>query len=169
MCTESYMKCSLCVILPGHDAADVWDEPLGGVESQNSNTMVALQPQLETYNVPLLTQWHSASITFDLHLVLARRLMMRLENGHETRDVTQAVNFTHPSVGFQQPILTLWKCEYTFWSTDYKIGTSRSSCVTCKILSIVNVIKITGGVNIKATCVWGNVRILLTDPKRLKN
>lgn len=34
------------VILPSQDAADVWDEPLSGVESQNPYTMVTLQPQL---------------------------------------------------------------------------------------------------------------------------
>lgn len=38
---------SLNVILPGKDAADIWDEPLGGVESQNPHTMVTLQPQLK--------------------------------------------------------------------------------------------------------------------------
>jgi len=32
------------MILPCKDAADVWDEPLGGVKSQNPHTMVTLQP-----------------------------------------------------------------------------------------------------------------------------
>ena len=42
---------SVSVILPGEDAADVCDEPLGGVESQNPHAMVTLQPQLQEHEL----------------------------------------------------------------------------------------------------------------------
>lgn len=42
---------SVNVILPGEDAADVCDEPLGGVESQNPHAMVTLQPQLQEHKL----------------------------------------------------------------------------------------------------------------------
>ena len=93
---------SLCVILPSKDAADVWDEPLGRVESQNPHAMVTLQPQLKEDNVRM-----SVLKTCIFHDSVARCLcyswptscfkshLIGHKHVHETRDVTQAVNFTH--------------------------------------------------------------------------
>ena len=52
-----------------------------------------------------MTQQHCASITLDLHLK-KRLYLMGHKHVRERRDVTQAVNFTRPSVIFQQPVLT---------------------------------------------------------------
>ena len=97
---------SVSVILPGEDAADVCDEPLGGVESQDPHAVVTLQPQLQehksclcvcvffvffTGHVSLLTLWHRASVSLDPHVTTH-------EHVHETGEVTQAVNFTHQRV-----------------------------------------------------------------------
>ena len=105
---------SVNVILPGEDAANVCDEPLGGVKSQNPHAMVTLQPQLQEHKLclcvvvlflfffteyaSLLTLWHRASVTPDPHVT-------NHEHVHETGEVTQAVSFTQPSVSYQ-PILT---------------------------------------------------------------
>lgn len=101
---------SVNVILPGEDAADVCDEPLRGVESQNPHAMVTLQPQLQEHKLCLcvvvffteyassLTLWHRASVTPDPHVT-------NHEHVHEIGEVTQAGNFTQPSVSYQ-PIHT---------------------------------------------------------------
>lgn len=95
------------VILPSKDAADVWDEPLSRVESQNPDAAVPLQPQLKKKVTCIFNGAAAQSLRYSWPTSHLKSCFTG--HGRDIGEVTGAVDFTHPGVSFQQAVLTTWR------------------------------------------------------------